>query len=111
MRDDTAEPITNVAENHSDVLQAASLFIRAKPDLPDHTLHGTGTEGGGPPAPAGRYLQVSQPALWYIWGHWHVDSEPDSRALSTPTTSPDGSILAITAQSPRALYLARGARQ
>ncbi len=28
IRDDTAEPTTNVAENHNDVLQAANLFIR-----------------------------------------------------------------------------------
>jgi hypothetical protein len=30
IRDDTAEPTTNAAENHSDVLQAANLFIRAR---------------------------------------------------------------------------------
>ena len=28
---DTAEPTTNVAENHNDVLQAANLFIRGSP--------------------------------------------------------------------------------
>ncbi len=32
IRDDTAEPNTNVAENHNDVLQAAFLFIRGSPD-------------------------------------------------------------------------------
>jgi hypothetical protein len=31
IRDDTAEPTTNVAENHNDVLQTANLFIRGSP--------------------------------------------------------------------------------
>ena len=31
IREDTAEPTTNVAENHNDVLQAANLFIRGPP--------------------------------------------------------------------------------
>ncbi len=31
IRDDTAEPTTNVAENHNDVPQAASLLIRGAP--------------------------------------------------------------------------------
>ena len=31
-RDDTAEPTTNVAEYHNDVLQAADLYVRGSPD-------------------------------------------------------------------------------
>jgi hypothetical protein len=38
IRDDKAEPTTNVAENHSDVLQAAGLFVtrRGSPRDRDH---------------------------------------------------------------------------
>jgi hypothetical protein len=36
IRDDTAEPTTNVAKNHNDVLQAANLFIRGSPRDPGH---------------------------------------------------------------------------
>ncbi len=34
IRDDTAEPATNVAENHNDVLQAANLYIRGVAERP-----------------------------------------------------------------------------